>query len=106
MSHEEAATTTALRRFGISVTQDASTGAWGWSVENERLIRQRVGAYATSAEAGDAALDWFLDKAWRGVLYPILYAVPSDSTPFPELNDVTLLDPWKRAFEHNALPIE
>ena len=116
MSHEEAAMEVALQRLGIAVTQDMRPRrGWGWSMQNDKIIRPWVGPYATCADATAAALDWVLDQTWRGVLHPILHAAAGaddrhaaastdDRYLGPSGDD--LLVPWLRAFQRDVLADE
>jgi hypothetical protein len=115
MSTEEMATTFALDRLGIAVTEDERLRrGWGWSMQNEKIIRPWSGPYATSAAAANAALDWVLEQTWRGVLHPILQADISADDRYPTtggdgslgVNGGDLLAPWLRAFERGVLADE
>lgn len=107
MSHEEAALMVVLRRLGIEVTQDPRPErGWGWSMDNERLVRPRVGAYATRDEAASAALSWLLDTAWRGVLFPILQTAHPEESGSEQADDEGLLEPWARALQNETLSVE
>jgi hypothetical protein len=99
--------TVALQRLGIVVTQDLrSRRGWGWSMHNDKIIRPRVGPYATCADATDAALNCVLEQIWRGVLHPILRATTSadDREIGPSGDD--LLEPWLRTFQRDVLADE
>ena len=113
MRYEEAATTIALQRLGISVTPDPrARRGWGWSMQNDKIIRPWAGSYASYDDAVDAALEWVLEQTWRGVLSPILQAETSpsdcalaahgDNRYLGAESDV-LLAPWVRAFERGVL---
>ena len=116
MSTEDMATTFALHRLGIAVTQDIRPGrGWGWSMQNDKIIRPWAGPYASSAAATTAALDWVLDQTWRGVLHPILQAeISADDRSssagghncYLGANGEDLLAPWLRAFERDVLADE
>ena len=113
MRYEESAMNTALQRLGISVTPDPrARRGWGWSMQNDKIIRPWAGAYATYADAVDAALDWVLEQTWRGVLSPILQAEASLDDRLAgsdrdqrhlDVNGDALLAPWVRAFERGVL---
>jgi hypothetical protein len=113
MRYEQTAMDIALQRLGISVTSDPQARrGWGWSMHNDKIIRPWSGAYATYADAVDAALDWVLEQTWRGVLAPILQAQasPDDRLPTsaggacrPGSHSEDLLAPWVRAFERGVL---
>lgn len=107
MSHEEAAMTAVLQRLGITVSRQAHSGQeWGWSMQNDRLSRPWVGAYATRADATAAALDWLMETAWRGVLYPILQASSNADLPSDAMDDDSLLDPWRHVFARESLTVK
>jgi hypothetical protein len=81
-------------------------------MQNDKIIRPWAGAYATYADAVDAALDWVLEQTWRGVLSPILQAElsPDDRSSaaagddrYLSRNGDALLAPWVRAFERGVL---
>jgi hypothetical protein len=113
MRYEESAMNIVLQRLGISVTTDPQARrGWGWAMHNDKIIRPWAGAFATYADAADAALDWVLKQTWRGVLTPILQAEASPDDRFAAttgdarrlgLNSEDLLAPWVRAFERGVL---
>jgi hypothetical protein len=104
MCNHETAMSIVLQRLGISVTLDPrARHGWGWSMQNDKIIRPWAGAYVTYADAADAALDWVLEQTWRGVLGPILQAEASPDDRFPAAQGDDLLGPWVRAFERGVL---
>lgn len=116
MSTEDTSTIFALHRLGVIVTEDRRPGrGWGWSMQNDKIIRPWVGPYSSSAAAATAAMDWVLDQTWRGVLHPILQAEvgADDRSPragaddsYLGANGEDLLAPWLRAFERGVLADE
>lgn len=113
MCYEQTSMDIALQRLGISVTPDPQARrGWGWSMHNDKIIRPWAGAYATYADAADAALGWVLEQTWRGVLAPILQAEASPDDRLSAANgdarrlgssSEDLLAPWVRAFERGVL---
>jgi hypothetical protein len=113
MCYEQATMDIALQRLGISVTPDPQARrGWGWSMHNDKIIRPWAGAYATYADAADAAIDWVLQQTWRGVLAPILQSATSPDERLWATNgdarrlgssSEDLLAPWVRAFERGVL---
>ena len=81
----------ALAGIGITIAAGAQAkGGWGWSIQNDKIIRDWEGPYATPAEAGQAALAWLLEYARKGLLCHHVHPVAAD-------NDA--LAPWLRAFD-------
>jgi hypothetical protein len=101
MSHSDLTAADLLQRLGITVSSDQGSG-WGWSMQTERLVRPQVTGFASRAEATEAALAWMLEKAWRGVLCPIMHAPVGDDHAAPE-EDESLLTPWLSAISPELL---
>ena len=106
MSQDTNGTNAAFEHLGLNVSRDLRSGNWGWSIENKRLTRPWVGDFPSREAATSAALDWLLDAAWRGVLYPILQSTSTEQYFAPLPDDERLLEPWLRAFEPQDLPVE
>jgi hypothetical protein len=115
MNQAEPTTINALQRLGMSVSyreHGNGSGSWGWAMKNDKLTRPWVGNYETWADATNAALDWVLEQAWRGVLVPILQAMNSTQelrvAEYATDWDVNpayaeeLLAPWLPAFERTT----
>lgn len=119
MTPDESIVLSALARIGVAVTPGTRPGqGWGWSISNAKLVQPWVGSYPTAAAATEAALDWLMLHAWRGVLYPLMQAAnaaepglaPSQPTaPTPEADDSELvldeelLAPWMRALHETRV---
>lgn len=94
MNRNNAAAAAALERIGVSISYRAApTEAWGWSMRNAKLVRDWSGPYPTETAALEAALDWLLEHARKGVLCEHLHAAVTDNGAVPIEAD-TFDRPW------------
>lgn len=121
MTLDDSIVLSALARIGVAVTPSTSPSqGWGWSITNAKLVQPWVGPYPTAAAATEAALDWLMLNAWRGVLYPLMQAAaaaepglaapslpPAAPAAEPDDSDVVLdeelLAPWMRALHETRV---
>jgi hypothetical protein len=80
-----------LERIGITIAprREGEPG-WGWSIQNDKIIRDWQGMYATPTAAADAGLSWLVEQARKGIVCDHLHPMPIDDDP---------LVPWLRFFE-------
>src|SRR5689334_2283486 len=99
MTNQEYATTEALASVGIIIAQSAKAAdAWGWSIQNDKIIRDWDGPYTTPAGASAAALAWLMEYARKGLLCHHIHTEPAaDGDP---------LMPWERAFLEGIPEVE
>jgi hypothetical protein len=84
---------TTLAGIGIAITQGpAGSDSWGWSMQNEKIIHDWEGPFATPAEAIQAALAWLLEHARRGLICKHLHAAALQATTLPLDVSATPLD--------------
>jgi hypothetical protein len=97
MTDRELAAVEMLARIGIAIAPNPRAGGgWGWSIQNDKIVRDWDGPHATPACAAGAALEWLLEYARKGLLCHHTHPTPIDDDP---------LAPWLRAFEAGiALP--
>lgn len=120
MTPDDSIVLSALARIGVAVAPGPRPEqGWGWSITNAKLVQPWVGSYPTAAAATEAALDWLMLHAWRGVLYPLMQAAgaaetglaPSQLSGAPALEpddgdlvlDEALLAPWMRALHETRV---
>jgi hypothetical protein len=89
MTIQEHAAVKALTHLGITIAEKPLRG-WGWSIANDKIVRDWSGTYATPVEAGVAAMEWLLEFARKGMLCHHTHVEPVDDDP---------MSPWLRAFE-------
>jgi hypothetical protein len=90
VNDQECAIVAALARVGISITpRERPEGGWGWSIQNDKIVRDWQGPYCTPAEASSAALAWLVEYARKGLLCHHIHPPAIDDDP---------LAPWLRAF--------
>ena len=98
MTQQEYATSEALAGIGIIIAQNAKAAhAWGWSIQNDKIVRDWEGPYTTPAAASAAALAWLMEYARKGLLCHHIHAEPADEDP---------LMPWERAFMEGIPEVE
>ena len=98
MNNQEYVAAEILTSIGIRIALHAKTGrGWGWSIENNKIIRGWEGPYSTPTCAEAAAMAWLLEHARKGLLCYHTHAQPIDDDP---------LAPWERAFEAGLPEIE
>ena len=91
MADQERAIIAMLERIGITIApRRQGEQGWGWSIQNDKIIRDWQGLYATPAAAAESGLSWLLEYARRGIVCDHLHPVPIDNDP---------LAPWLRFFE-------
>jgi hypothetical protein len=99
VTSQDNATIESLAGIGISITPHATSGrGWGWSIQNDKMIRDWQGPYATPTAAANAGLSWLLEYAHKGLLYT--YA------PQAPVIDEDPLAPWERFFEEWDVTVE
>jgi len=83
-----------LSSIGITIAQHPKTNqGWGWSIQNDKIIRDWEGPYSTPAYAAVAALAWLVEYARKGLLCHHIHTEPIDDD---------LMVPWLKAFEERA----
>jgi hypothetical protein len=91
VTDQESAVIESLAQIGISITPHAQDGrGWGWSIENDKIIRGWDGPYPSAADATSAALSWLLEYARKGLVCHHVHSEPINDDP---------MAPWLRAFE-------
>ena len=91
MADQERAIIAMLERIGITIApRRPGEQDWGWSIQNDKIIRDWQGAHATPAAAAEAGLNWLVEHARKGIVCDHLHPVPVDDDP---------LAPWLRFFE-------
>ena len=94
MTIQENATAEVLSSIGIAITQHANANrGWGWSIQNDKIVRDWEGPYSTPAHAAAAALAWLVEHARKGLLCQHVHT---------EQVDDDLMLPWLKAFEERA----
>ena len=91
VAHQERAIIALLERVGIMIAprRQGELG-WGWAIQNDKIIRDWQGPYATPAAAAEAGLSWLIEHARKGIVCDHLHPVVIDDDP---------LAPWLRFFE-------
>src|SRR3954463_15175716 len=98
MTSQHSATIEAFAGVGISITPHAQAErGWGWSIQNDKIIRDWEGPYATPADAIEAGLAWLVEHARKGLVCNHTHAVVVDNDP---------LAPWERFFEEWDVTVE
>ena len=98
MNNQEFVTDEMLASIGITIAAHAKTGqGWGWSIQNDKIVRDWEGPYPTPAGAAVAALAWLLEYAHKGLLCHHIHTAPVDDEP---------LMPWERAFTEGIPQVE
>ena len=98
MTDQEHIVAESLARIGITLAPHPRTGqGWGWSIGNDKIVRDWQGPFATPERAADAAMEWLLEYAWKGMLCHHSHPAPVDDDP---------LAPWLRAFEEGIALVE
>ena len=98
MNNHEYVTAETLASIGITIAPHAQSGrGWGWSIENDKIVRGWAGPYSTPACAEAAAMAWLREHARKGLLCHHTHPQPIDDDP---------LAPWERAFEQGLPEIE
>jgi hypothetical protein len=98
VTDQESTIIASLARIGISIRPHAQDGCgWGWSIENEKIIRNWDGPYPSPAEAIAAALNWLVEYARKGLLCHHVHVKPIGDDP---------MAPWLRAFEAGISLVE
>jgi hypothetical protein len=95
VTDQELSLAESLAHIGIAIAPRAQSG-WGWSIENDKIVRDDRESYPTPAAAAGAALEWLLEYARKGLLCHHVHAEPVDDDP---------LAPWLRAFEQGIVPV-
>jgi hypothetical protein len=91
VTDQERAIIAMLERVGITIApRRQGEQVWGWSIQNDKIIRDWQGAYATPAAAAEAGLSWLVEQARKGIVCDHLH---------PVVIDDDLLAPWQRFFE-------
>lgn len=91
MTDQEYAIVESLGQIGITISQHPQTDrGWGFSIENDKIVRGWDGPYSSAGCAISAALAWMLEHARKGLLCQHTHRQPVDDDP---------MAPWLRAFE-------
>ena len=96
MTDQELAAVESLAHIGIAIISRGQSG-WGWSIQNDKIVRDDPETYSTPAAASGAALEWLLEYARKGLLCHHVHVEPVDDDP---------MTPWLRAFEGGIAPAE
>jgi hypothetical protein len=88
VTDQESAVIASLASIGVSIAPHAPSG-WGWSIDNNKIIRDWDGPYASASDAISAALGWLVEYARKGLLCHQVHPQPIDDDP---------MAPWLRAF--------
>jgi len=106
VNYREAATAEVLSSIGITIRQHPKTNqGWGWSIQNDKIIRDWEGPYPTLADAAAAALAWLVEYARKGLFCHHIHTDSVDHTQsveYTESVDDDLMLPWLKAFEARA----
>ena len=98
MADQERAIIAMLERVGITIApRRQDQGGWGWSIQNDKIIRDWQGPHATPSAAAEAGLSWLIEHARKGIVCDHLHPVPIDDDP---------LAPWLRFFETSDFYVE
>jgi hypothetical protein len=98
MNNQEYATAETLASIGITVAPHPKTGrGWGWSIQNDKIVRNWEGPYSSPACAEAAAMNWLLEHARKGLLCHHTHPTPVEDDLFA---------PWDRAFPENIPALE
>jgi hypothetical protein len=93
VADQERAIIAMLERIGITIApRRQGEQGWGWSIQNDKIIRDWQGPHATPAAAAESGLNWLVEHARKGVVCDHLHPAPIDDDP---------LAPWLRFFETN-----
>jgi hypothetical protein len=91
VADQERAIIAILERIGITIApRRQGEQSWGWSIQNDKIIRDWQGPHATPAAAAESGLSWLVELARKGFVCDHLHPVPIDDDP---------LAPWLRFFE-------
>jgi hypothetical protein len=91
VADQERAIIAMLERIGITIApRREGEQCWGWSIQNDKIIRDWQGSHATPAAAAESGLIWLVEHARKGIVCDHLHPVPIDDDP---------LAPWLRFFE-------
>jgi hypothetical protein len=98
MADQEHAAIAMLERIGITIApRRAGEIGWGWSIANDKIIRDWQGPYPTPSAAAEAGLNWLVEHARKGIVCTHLHPAPVEDDP---------LAPWLRFFEASDLVVE
>jgi len=91
VADQERAIIAMLERIGITIApRHQGDQVWGWSIQNDKIIRDWQGPHATPAAAAESGLSWLVEHARKGIVCDHLHPVLIDDDP---------LAPWLRFFE-------
>jgi hypothetical protein len=94
VTYQEYAAAEVLSGIGITIALHPKTNqGWGWSIQNDKIVRDWEGPHATPAAAAAAALAWLVEYARKGLLCHHVHTEPIDDD---------LMVPWLKAFEERA----
>ncbi|HEU5101059.1 MAG TPA: hypothetical protein VFU22_18670 [Roseiflexaceae bacterium] len=98
MADQEYAIIAMLERIGITIApRRLGESDWGWSIANDKIIRDWQGPHPTASAAAEASLSWLVENARKGVVCNHLHPVPIDDNP---------MAPWLRFFETSEMYVE
>jgi hypothetical protein len=87
-----------LERIGITIgpRRDGDSD-WGWSIANDKIVRDWQGPYPSPSAAAEAGLSWLVEYARKGIVCDHLHPTPIDDDP---------MAPWLRFFEASNIVVE
>ncbi|HJZ48121.1 MAG TPA: hypothetical protein VKE41_13175 [Roseiflexaceae bacterium] len=98
MADQERAIIAMLEQIGITIApRRHGESGWGWAIQNDKIIRNWQGPYATPSAAAEAGLSWLVEHARKGIVCDHLHPVPIDDDP---------MAPWLRFFETNDIYVD
>jgi hypothetical protein len=98
VTDQEHAIIAMLERIGIAIApRRAGESGWGWSIANDKIIRDGQGSYPTPSAAAEAGLTWLVEHARKGIVCDHLHPTPIDDDP---------MAPWLRFFETSDIVVE
>src|SRR5688572_19151093 len=98
VADQEYAISAMLERIGITIApRHPGESGWGWSIANDKIIRDWQGPHPTPMAAAEAGLSWLVEQARKGIVCNHLHPTPIDDDP---------LAPWLRFFETSDIYVE
>jgi hypothetical protein len=98
VADQEYASIAMLERIGITIApRRPGESGWGWSIANDKIIRDWQGPHPTPTAAAEAGLSWLVEQARKGIVCNHLHSTPIDDDP---------LAPWQRFFETSDMYVE
>lgn len=98
LTDQEHAIIAMLERIGITIApRRQGESGWGWSIANDKIIRDWQGPHPTPSAAAEAGLGWLVEHARKGILCDHLHPTPIGDDP---------MAPWLRFFETSDMYVE